>query len=107
MKMDRTNFKKIVEILDNSGFDYRSYSGRCMYGDRCLGITCDNAVKCVAEICWAINDNVEELEEAQELIEFLIDARSDSMGLDSIVYFPNIAWFDGIGDNSDDTEDEE
>ena len=92
MKCSKEEFEKIVDALDMAGFDYRSYSGRGMYGEYCLGIDCDNVTKCIVDICIAIVND--ENTDPCDLMELLRDARSDSMGLGAIVYFPNIPWFD-------------
>jgi hypothetical protein len=68
---------KVIDLLENmSDFGNRSvrndYSGRGMYGKTCLGIVCDNPIHII--------------EEAAQ--RGLLGAKIDSMGQDSIVYWP-------------------
>lgn len=75
-------FKELEEILeriaDEFDGDLRSYSGRCMYGAYCAGITCesDQAPKVIAKasLCG------------------ITGAKTDSMGLKEIVYWPRVKW---------------
>lgn len=50
---------------------YPDYSGRCMYGKTCLGITCDDPADTIADAG-------------------VKGARTDNMGRSWIVYWPNI-----------------
>lgn len=64
----------------------RSYSGRAMYGARCLGVTVGR---------WDYEDAFK----AAKRLRSRGAARSDSMGLDVIIYFPDAgapsqAWMD-------------
>lgn len=86
--------KAIKEVCEESEGDFslRSYSGRGMYGKECVGITCGRfisefqlAAKIAATLHW-YNDT-EALEELA-----LLEAKSDSMGLNSIIYFPRMTW---------------
>jgi len=80
-------FKSTVEEI----YEIRAYSGRGMYGKECLGFVTENSLQAVAEICSAswFNDGDE--------FEFMLpdifaNARTDNMGYDTIIYFPNIEW---------------
>lgn len=70
---------KVIELLESisDGFENRSlredYSGRGMYGKTCLGIVCENPIHII--------------EEAAQ--RGLLGAKMDSMGRDSIVYWPH------------------
>ena len=83
-------------LADRAGMEgiVEDYSGRGMYGETCLGMiyTTPDAVALV-QLGWALRDVEEESAEelgAVILREMMTSARTDSMGLDSIVYFPNI-----------------
>lgn len=115
----------ICEAIKTLGDDgalspYPEYSGRCMYGRKCLGVTTDNPTAAVTYIIGAVLSNLRDIPEEELPSEELIDcmervidqlgmgSRTDSMGLDSILYWPDItltpeqvALFDG-----DDEEDE-
>lgn len=90
----------------------RTYSGRAMYGKKCLAITGD-ATDCQKFISEAINHRIQEMwdkvvdlnddsdeaewaeanDEKDALMDFVTNigrARQDSMGLDVVIYWPNI-----------------
>lgn len=74
--------KQAIEVLEdvmyssgNVEFTMRSYSGRGMYGKSCVGIV--------------VSDLSEVFKLGQELSEYHFPTlKSDSMGLDMIVYWP-------------------
>lgn len=83
-------------LADRAGMEgiVEDYSGRGMYGETCLGMiyTTPDAVALV-QLGWALRDVEEEWAEETGVVilwEMMTSARTDSMGLDSIVYFPNI-----------------
>lgn len=90
----------LVDAIYDAGFDVRSYSGRCMYGDKCVAFVVDgNVLGAVANIVVAADDNGDAVADAFN------ESRMDSMGRGTIVYFPLIAWDDDMG-NLDDLLDE-
>lgn len=124
--MDRTILRRWVETaLDNMGQDpedviREGYSGRGMYGDKCLGLTLDSTAQIAtlsAELCrqamfdaagqeFAASDTSEDVATAVEsdtetgidIVVNLFDAmREDSMGRGAIFYFPG--W--KLGDDED------
>lgn len=90
--------KRFIEILSNSGFEPRSYSGRGMYGKACVGVDLDSSKSLFSvgmDVAYAIVDECESTGEdpADTLAEICnLRAREDSMGLGSIVYFPKLEW---------------
>lgn len=62
--------------LENAGISTRSYSGRGMYGAECLAAVARTAQDVYAELS------------AREIRA----ARTDSMGLDVVVYWPGVAF---------------
>ncbi len=78
----------------------RIYSGRGMYGAQCLGVVTDDPLIFMfelGEMSYEIKSEESDDEynsEHHELVQLLNDCSSnicqDSMGLSSIVYFPNI-----------------
>lgn len=67
-------FEALQDIAQQNDGRLRSYSGRGMYGERCLGITTKQP-----------NSVIEDAGAAG-----IKGARQDSMGLSTIVYWPNI-----------------
>jgi hypothetical protein len=120
--------KSIIDLCDRAGIDWRQYSGRGMYGSRCLGITTDNAIATILDMVDSaiaqgapeyelsetaseeeeeINNLCQDRDHVRELIETLQDAKTDSLGLSQILYWPRLeVTADMLGDDSDDSEDE-
>lgn len=78
--------KMLIDVIENAGFDARSYSGRGMYGKECVGYTCDDPTDSMLDI---IEDHEGDI---AELIQTLRRMRTDNMGMSYICYFPNIKW---------------
>lgn len=75
------NLDEKLDILNEAadivgGELYEGYSGRGMYGQRCYGIVCDDYVSCIETVA----------------LQGITGANTDSMGLQSIVYWPNIQY---------------
>lgn len=75
------------------------YSGRAMYGETCLGYTCNDVAlftfRLATEICRDERASVEQdgdpsLEEVEEMMLDIGDPRTDSMGRSTIYYWPNV-----------------
>jgi len=80
------------EILRNADMMPRSYSGRGMYGSTCLAVTGEDAGKVLGRLMGALLNVGEKLSamERQELARALRSVKWDSLGFDTIVYFPNL-----------------
>jgi hypothetical protein len=92
---------QVCDTLNLDGDNIRTdYSGRGMAGDTCLGIVVDdytNATQVGAALMMlvlaekqAADDDFDILYDGDDLLEVLGRTRTDSMGLDQIVYWPNI-----------------
>lgn len=68
---------------------YENYSGRFMFGRKCVGIVVRQGysyMEMIIKLTMFLNDcGVESFENEIE------DVRTDDLGLDTIVYFPKIA----------------
>lgn len=95
--MDAKAFK---DLCDNTGIEVRSYSGRGMYGRKCLGIDTDDVMGTIADLIEAAVDFHNRPVAYNMLAEALRSSRQDSMGLGVIIYFPSIAWEDSWDDDS-------
>lgn len=78
---------------------YKGYSGRGMYGRKCLGIVTDDEWGTALEVAKWLFENYEK--DAEDILEELSDSRVDSLGRNIIIYFP------GIEIDEDDEEEEE
>lgn len=80
--------ERLVEIIENAGYETREYSGRGMSGAQCLGVTVQKN-----EILFnAVMASVDKAEERESLLEFFCDGNVefDSLGQGTIVYFPRV-----------------
>lgn len=74
----------------------RDYSGRGMFGKVCLAVTFDRYVsqaEIIAEaIACAAEDGIESLNTVRQAIK---GASTDSMGLGTVLYWPNVPYTEG------------
>lgn len=80
----RRVFEHIAEHTE--GEVYEGYSGRCMYGEK----------------CWGVSGNLAHILEVAGSLG-LQQARYDNLGCESIVYWPNIPYME---DESEDNEED-
>ena len=84
----------LQQALEDAGLCVRSYSGRGMYGSRCLAV--DGTIQ---EIMRVIVIAAAELAEREEIVEAMEQSwEIDSMGREQVVYWPRIAF---VEDNLD------
>lgn len=79
-------------IIEDSLFTASSYSGRGMYGKKCLAIRIDRdqgVGSLFANVleCCSPNDIV-------KIADAFRNMKEDSLGMDSIVYFPGIEYIE-------------
>lgn len=99
---------KLKQFIEDAGYDTRSYSGRAMYGANCLAFTIergDSEMSATAQVMRVaaevlIDNDVEDTADA------FMNAQSDSMGLGTVIYFPDIEWTDGESEPEQDGEDD-
>lgn len=91
--------RSFQDILMDAGVDVRSYSGRGMYGRECLGVDIDRGSSFLDKLADVLESATED--EIQTIADGIRDSRQDTMGLGSIIYWPNVKWED------DPSEDEE
>jgi hypothetical protein len=103
------NFSELQQIVEDAGFETQSYSGRGMFGRKCLSFNLDrddNEFDAFLSIAESIQSYVESHDdgfELKDITSYFMGAKSDSMGLGMVVYFPEIDW----EDSEDQEEDEE
>ena len=80
----------IKEYCCDQGLDYREdYSGRGMYGETCVGITCDNPLQELKELFAYIIDEGDDWS-GYEVSNMLGEPKMDGMGMEKILYFPKL-----------------
>lgn len=88
--MDKETLIECLEALEGETIDriIPDYSGRFMYGKKCLGITTDSEWETAISIAkWLFNNYPDE---AEDILNALKDCRYDSLGRKTVVYFPSI-----------------
>lgn len=116
----KINCARFIELLTEASESYepRPYSGRAMYGKKCVGIVIgrDNRIEALIarvmrnvaeEAISAAEDIAEDIDnegghgyakvdnkrqELDDLSTIFSQTRSDGMGLDTIVYWPSMKW---------------
>ena len=84
----RTISELLVSVIEDHAEIRHDYSGRGMFGEKCFGFVAENPEAAIAEIQADINGIYEPEELRQEFSELLQHGRRDSMGFDTILYFP-------------------
>lgn len=107
--MDQKQFQIVIEACESAGFRPYAYSGRGMYGAKCLGFDCRNPVKAALELANSLTSEVEDLGALDDVLTDLASgAKWDSMGRDYVIYFEDVAWQGPESqEHEDDEEDEE
>lgn len=96
--------KWFVDALRECDLNVRDYSGRMMYGKRCVGVVIDgSAMHVAADLIGTLYRDPGTL---RELADILRETREDSMGLQTIVYWPSVKWEESF-DSEDSDEDED
>ena len=94
MKIDTQTIEYFKEILDNVNETY-SYSGRAMYGDKCLAVSISRDASIagfVADVMLTFVNEYGDSREGETLVSIFERSKTDSMGLDTVLYFPTVKW---------------
>jgi hypothetical protein len=99
----------IQVAVENTEHPTRSYSGRGMFGADCLGVTISCSLgSFIADVMNSTLDRFSDYDDqpaAGEVAEAFRSMRTDSMGHDTIVYFPGIPYT--VDDAGEDEEEED
>lgn len=98
MRLSEQEVKAFIEVLEDvamqRGGTVEDYSGRGMYGKRCVAFLPDD------EYLNAFDLGVEVADRARDAgfpIRDIPGASTDSMGRGIVVYFPSAEWPEGLG----------
>lgn len=85
--------EQVKELIENAGYEARSYSGRGMYGKACIGLTTeDDAFEVAANLMVAYESVVDDVS-LETLADVIKQFASDNMGRDSMIYYlPDVEW---------------
>ena len=91
----KTEFQKLLEKFD---YETRSYSGRNMYGEKCLSFVTSKPYSdliSIGEEIGELNEAERERGSGRALIEEnYMNVKMDNMGLDFVLYWPEIPFVD-------------
>jgi hypothetical protein len=79
----RITAQQVIEALEGE-FDVRSYSGRGMYGAKCVGVDIDRAGQIMEIAAQLISAGID----VDHVIDLGDQMREDNMGRGIIVYWP-------------------
>lgn len=104
--MTKTKQHPLQTFLEDCGdFELRDYSGRAMYGERCLAITGDlRETMSRLMVAFLLAEGLED-DDRYAIERVLPSVRWDSMGLGSVIYFPGCAYAKGEGCDFDECKD--
>lgn len=94
MYQNKEMSKQFFNLLTKLGYTLRSYSGRGMYGAKCISLSTDS--KILHKVVSIMNDvfNEGDDEAFSFSAEVLQHTATDSIGLDMIIYWPALIWLD-------------
>lgn len=78
--------KEIHDFCNSLNLRVTDYSGRCMFGEKCIGIICNNPLNTLLQLVTYIIDNYDYT--GEDIKENLGEPKWDDMGLEKILYFP-------------------
>jgi hypothetical protein len=115
-------------VADSDEVEARSYSGRAMYGHRCLAITgthqaCLELLKQVHNIALSelfdlaidapddgdadANDAYAARDWVTDIVDSMLSYQTDSMGFEIVLYWPNEEYVDPAAEEAEAEEDED
>lgn len=84
--------KQFIELLENCGYEPRSYSGRFMYGAKCVGVPL-NGDELEIMVGASLMDQAHEVGiDVADIYDTLSWTKDDSLGRGSILYWPKMLW---------------
>ena len=90
----------LQEVLERAGYETSSYSGRGMYGKTCISCVIQSNIGVFfSRILFSVSGDACERE---DVAEAFIDMKTDSLGYDTVVYFPGTEY-----SKEDDEEDQD
>jgi len=101
-----SDFELLKELIEWMDLRPRSYSGRGMYGNECMGCSPDSSESTFAAemIESAIDKFGSDSVEVEKTIELMKRTSTDSLGLGWVCYWPGVKW---EGPTEDEFEDED
>ena len=83
--MPKPDVKKLIEALEDGGYDPQSYSGRRMFGKRCVSVRSQDVS------LWDLAKYLFN-EEYDGTFDSLSEPLQDQLGLGYVLYWPSYEW---------------
>lgn len=107
----------LIDAFGDTEFRAMRYSGRGMFGKECVGaLGRGSPLEIMAALVEALPASLPEIAEDGEravddfadlITDLMRDARSDSLGRGTVIYWPQIAWPEGAAEPEDHEEGDE
>jgi hypothetical protein len=102
----------LIDLIDKAGYEARSYSGRGMYGRRCIGVEIErnmSAFRLAAQLISEFIAGSDDMDDIHSIVEEFayLKVSEDSMGRGSIIYFEDVEWPEGRKDSDDEDDEDE
>lgn len=95
----------LQSMIEEAGYECQSYSGRAMYGKRCLAVVLDagklgRLVSDLMDACLMSDpEGGDEYDAMTKAARDIRDMRWDNMGFDMVYYWPDVPYTDEDDDN--------
>jgi hypothetical protein len=104
------NKHPLQTVLEAAGYKPYNYSGRAMYGRRCLAVTLD-ARKLGRMISSLLRECLSSAADGGEddydrIVHDIRDMRWDNMGMDMVYYWPDVPCT-AVGEDEEDSEEDD
>jgi hypothetical protein len=111
------DWDSFVELCDDADLNLSSYSGRFMYGGRCVSVSGGDPAGIMLALFQALLEQMDveaewslEAEFADRMLALMKRYRVDSLGKGVVVYWPDVEWqskwTEQYGGEAEDGEDE-
>lgn len=81
--------QQLIAAFADSEFSLYTYSGRGMYGEQCVAFDAPSLAEGFSHVTRMLGSAEVPIEDIADLLEH---AKHDSMGMDVVIYWPNLAW---------------
>jgi hypothetical protein len=104
--MEKSALQEILESLigEAGEFSVREYSGRSMYGKKCLAVVTGRDSVHSFELGVRVGRAAALSSDFCDVEDAMLDTKEDSMGLGSVIYWPHVPYVkddEGDGDLND------
>lgn len=96
----------LQRLLESAEVEVIPYSGRAMYGKQCLATVASGVLSKLVEACLYQGEYMVRSDK-QAIVDAMRQVRTDSLGHDTVTYFPNVEHIDEDEDMVDEFQGED